>query len=161
MAIFKKYLWVIIVILAFVVDRLTKTLVLNNFTLGEVVNIMPFFNLYFTFNLGAAFSFLNQAQGWQEWLFGAIAVVVSFFLIVWQLKIPVKDLWLKISLALILGGTLGNLYDRIFYHMVIDFIDFYVKDWHYPTFNLADTAICVGAIMLAIDIVWKDKNIKV
>jgi len=156
---FKKHLnhiWIVIAILTFVLDRITKTLALNYLTLGVPVKVLPILNLFFTFNTGAAFSFLRNAGGWQEWLFSFVAIGVSFCIIIWQLRIPAKKLWLKIALALILGGTLGNLYDRIYYHMVIDFIDFYFKDWHYPIFNLADAAICTGAIMLSIDIIKQD-----
>lgn len=154
----KKYLWIFITIFIFIIDRVTKNLVLNNLTPEFPVNIFPMFNLFFTFNTGAAFSFLNKAGGWQGWLFGAIAVGVSIFLVIWQSKITVEHLWLKITLALILGGTLGNLYDRVVYHKVIDFLDFYFKHWHYPAFNIADAAICIGAVMLIIDTMRKPKS---
>jgi signal peptidase II len=154
----KKYLWILIAVFIFVIDRVTKSLVLNHLTLAEPVNILSMLNLLFTFNTGAAFGFLNKASGWQEWLFITIAVGVSIFLIIWQLRIPVKYLWLKIAAALILGGTLGNLYDRIVFHKVIDFLDFYFKKWHYPVFNIADAAICVGATMLIIDILLQEKR---
>lgn len=154
----KKYLWVFIVILVFVVDRITKNLMLDYLYVEEPVGVLPILNLFLTFNPGAAFSFLKHANGWQEWLFEAIAIGVSIFLVIWQIKIPVKQLWLKIALAFVLGGTLGNLYDRILYHAVIDFIDFYFKNWHYPTFNVADIAICVGAGMLIIDIFKRKKT---
>ena len=130
---------------------------LNHLTLEEPVNIFPILNLFLTFNTGAAFSFLNEAGGWQEWLFIGIAVAASIFLTIWLIKIS-KETLLKISLALILGGTLGNLYDRIVYHKVIDFIDFYYEKWHYPVFNLADSAICIGAILLLIDLFRKPKS---
>ncbi|MBU0744920.1 MAG: signal peptidase II [Gammaproteobacteria bacterium] len=157
----KKHLWIVIAILVFAIDRFTKSMVLDNLILEEPVNVFPMLNLFFTFNPGAAFSFLNKASGWQEWLFGGIAVGVSIFLVIWEFKIPVKDLWLKIALALVLGGTLGNLYDRVVYHKVVDFIDFYFKQWHYPAFNIADAAICIGAFMLIIDIMRKEKHKKV
>ncbi len=154
----KKHLWVLLVILVFTLDRVTKYLVLNYLVLEEPVPILPILNLLFKFNLGAAFSFLDQAGGWQEWLFGSVAVGVSIFLIIWQLKIPVKYLWLKTANALVLGGTLGNLYDRAVYHKVIDFIDFYFRHWHYPVFNIADSAICIGAAMLIIAMLREEKK---
>ena len=157
----KKYLWILIAVFIFVIDRVTKSLVLNHLTLEEPVNILPMLNLLFTFNTGAAFSFLNKASGWQEWLFITIAVGVSIFLIIWQLRIPIKYLWLKIAAALILGGTLGNLYDRVVFHKVIDFLDFYFKNWHYPVFNIADAAICIGATMLIIDVWLQEKRKKI
>lgn len=154
----KKYFWLFVAILIFSLDRITKTLVLHYLAIEEPLPVLPLLNLFLTFNTGAAFSFLNQAGGWQGSLFVVIAVAVSFFLIIWQFKIKASQLWLKIALALIQGGTLGNLYDRIAYHKVIDFIDFYFNQWHYPVFNLADSAICIGAIMLIIDSVGKEKN---
>ena len=156
----KKHIWIFITILVFALDRVTKILVMNYLPLEEPINILPMFNLFLTFNTGAAFSFLEQADGWQEWLFKAIAVGVSVSLIIWQFKITTKHLWLKTALALIIGGTLGNLYDRVIFHKVIDFLDFYFRQWHYPVFNIADSAICVGAIMLIIDIMRKERKTK-
>lgn len=153
----KKYYWLFIAILIFVLDRITKTLVLQYLPFRLPVDVFPGFNLFFTFNTGSAFGFLNNASGWQEWLFSSIATAVSIFLIIWQFKINTKYAWLKIALALILGGTLGNLYDRMFYKYVIDFLDFYFREWHYATFNLADSAICVGAGMLITHTFHKEK----
>lgn len=157
MNLLRRYIWILIAALIFAIDRVTKTMILNHLTLEEPINLLPILNLFFTFNTGAAFSFLNWASGWQEWLFIAIAASVSIFLIIWQIKINHKQSLLKIALALILGGTLGNLYDRIIYHKVIDFIDFYYEKWHYPIFNIADSAICIGAIFLLIDLIRKEK----
>jgi signal peptidase II len=153
----KKYYWIFIAILIFVLDRITKMLVLQYLPFRLPVDIFPGFNLFFTLNTGSAFGFLNTASGWQRWLFSGIAIAVSIFLIIWQFKINTKHAWLKIALALILGGTLGNLCDRISYHYVIDFLDFYFREWHYATFNLADSAICVGAGMLIIQTFHKDR----
>jgi signal peptidase II len=154
----KKNYWVFITVFIFALDRLTKTLVLQNMDLEQPINIWPIFNLFFTFNTGAAFSFLNQADGWQGWLFSGIAIAVSIALVIWQFKIDSQHNRLKIALALVLGGTLGNLYDRIIYHSVIDFFDFYFRQWHYPTFNLADSAICIGALMLIIDVFYNKEK---
>lgn len=154
----KNYYWIFITVLIFALDRVTKMLVIQHLQFDTPVHVLPMFNLLFTFNAGSAFGFLNQAGGWQEWLFSGIAVAVSIFLIIWQFKIDAKHhAWLKIALALVLGGTLSNLFDRIVYHQVIDFIDIYFRQWHYATFNLADSAICMGAIMLIIDTIHKDK----
>ena len=106
----KKHIWIFITILVFALDRVTKILVLDYLPLGEPINILPIFNLFFTFNTGAAFSFLEQADGWQEWLFKAIAVGVSVSLIIWQFKITTKHLWLKTALALIIGGICTMLF---------------------------------------------------
>lgn len=154
----KKHLWIFIAVLTFVLDRITKILALNYLQLEQPLNFLPILNLFLTFNAGAAFSFLNKAGGWQAWLFSGIAAGVSIFLVIWQTQITTKYLWLKIALALILGGTLGNLYDRFAYHGVVDFLDFYFQQWHYPVFNIADSAICIGAIMLMIDIMGKKKG---
>lgn len=152
----RKHLWVFMAATVFAVDRITKSMVVHYLTLGEPVNILPMFNLFFTFNTGAAFGFLNKAGGWQRWLFAAVAICASISLIVWQLRVPAKCQRSKIVIALILGGTLGNLYDRIIYHKVIDFIDIFYKNWHYPIFNVADIAICIGATMLILDILRQD-----
>lgn len=147
----KKHYWIFIAITIFALDRITKILVMQYLPFRLPVNILPMFNLFFTFNTGSAFGFLNNASGWQGGLFSCIAIIVSLFLVIWQFKISPKHVWLKIALALILGGTLGNLYDRIVYNHVIDFLDFYFKEWHYATFNLADAAICIGAGMLILN----------
>lgn len=153
----KKYYWVFIAISIFALDRITKTLVLQYLPFRLPANIFSGFNLFFTFNTGSAFGFLNNASGWQGWLFSGVAIAVSVFLVIWQFKISTQHAWLKIALALILGGTLGNLYDRMIYNHVIDFLDFYFRQWHYATFNLADSAICVGATMLIISSFHKEK----
>lgn len=149
---FANCYWVFISIFVFAVDRVTKLLVVHYLQFNFPIAVFQSLNFIFTFNTGAAFGFLHQASGWQGWLFSGLAIVVIIFLTIWLFKIDTNHHWLKIALALVLGGTLGNLFDRIAYHYVIDFLDFYFKQWHYPTFNLADAAICIGAIMLAIDI---------
>ena len=159
MKICKQYFWPIISIVVFILDRVTKTLVMQLLLPEQPVKVFPNFNLFFTFNTGAAFSFLSNASGWQNWLFIMIASVVSISIIVWQInntKQPVTAL--KIAFALILGGALGNLYDRIVYKYVIDFLDFYFHQWHYPTFNFADSAICIGAGILLLSMLRKNEE---
>lgn len=151
------YFWVCIAIFIFALDRISKILVMHSLPFLRPLNIFPGFNLLFTYNKGAAFSFLNYASGWQEWLFGAIAVIVSIVVITWLIRHKQAHIWTKIAAALILGGTLGNLFDRVFYHYVIDFLDFYFLQWHFPVFNIADSAVCIGAIMLMIEIIRKDR----
>lgn len=159
MLIFKKNYWLIITLIIFILDNTTKILVLTYLPLHTPINIFPSLNLLLSFNTGSAFGFLHAAGGWQKWIFAVIAALVSLFIIVWQLKINTKhNKLLVIALSFVLGGTLGNLYDRIFYHKVVDFIDFYIQNWHYATFNIADMAICIGAGLLIIDIFNKDKN---
>jgi len=156
---FKKYYWVIIALGVFTLDNITKTLMLTYLPLYTPINIFPSLNLLLSFNTGSAFGFLHEASGWQKWIFAGIAALVSLFIVIWQLKLNIKhNQLLVIALSLVLGGTLGNLYDRIFYHEVIDFIDFYIKTWHYATFNIADMAICIGAGLLIVDTFKKDTN---
>jgi len=152
-----KYFWIFIVIIIVALDRGTKMMTVDNLPFEQSVNILPHFNLFFTFNAGAAFSFLEKASGWQEWLFAATATLISIFLLVWLCRIPEKHSWLKVALALILAGTIGNLYDRIMFRHVIDFLDFYIDKLHWPAFNIADSAICVGAIMLVVDLACRGK----
>lgn len=155
----KDTLWILIAVLVIAVDAITKFIVGKYLLFEQPVKVLPFFNLYFTYNRGAAFSFLDSASGWQQWLFGVVAIGISIIVVRWLLKLKKSQIWLSVSLALILGGALGNLYDRIVYHYVIDFLDFYYQAWHWPAFNIADSAICVGAIMLVIDVLWKKDKI--
>jgi signal peptidase II len=133
-----------------VLDYVTKVAVLQSFAPGESRAVAPFFNLVLVFNKGAAFSFLATAQGWQTLFFAAIAIVASVvisFLIVRNRR---NSLFCT-GLALILGGALGNLYDRVVYGHVVDFLDFHAAGWHWPAFNVADSAITVGAGILIVE----------
>lgn len=150
----KNIFWLLITAAVFIADRLTKFLVVKYLVFNQATEILPFFNLFFTLNSGAAFSFLSDAGGWQSWLFIAVGVIASLLIAFWQLHIT-NNRWLQIALALILGGTLGNLFDRIFFGYVIDFLDFYYSSAHFPAFNLADSAICIGTVMLVIDMLNK------
>ena len=150
----------LLVVLAIVLDQITKVAVIRHFQFAERLNIIPnFFDLTLVYNTGAAFSFLADSAGWQRWLFALIAVVVSAVLVVWLKRLGRDDTWLAIALALILGGALGNLYDRIAYGHVIDFILVHWQNrWYFPAFNFADSAICVGAVMLALDMFKSKKS---
>lgn len=117
----------------------------------QPIPIVPGFNLTLMHNTGAAFSFLSQAGGWQRWFFIGIASVVSIVIIVWMNGLPKNKYWLLTALALILGGAIGNVCDRIILGYVIDFIEVYYGDMFWPAFNIADSAITIGAIMLIID----------
>jgi signal peptidase II len=133
-----------------VVDYITKVAVLGSFAPGESRALAPFFNLVLVFNKGAAFSFLATAQGWQTLFFAAIAMVASVVISVLIVKNRRKALFCT-GLALILGGALGNLYDRLVYGHVVDFLDFHAAGWHWPAFNVADSAITVGAGILIVE----------
>ncbi|MEE8054725.1 MAG: signal peptidase II [Gammaproteobacteria bacterium] len=135
-------------------DQWTKALASTYLPLAEPVPIGPLFNLTLVHNTGAAFSLLNEAGGWQRWLFIVLALGISAFIGVWLWRLPREKRWVACALALILGGALGNLWDRMMLGYVVDFIDIYYQDWHWPAFNLADSAITVGAAMLVLDVIW-------
>jgi signal peptidase II len=139
-------------------DQLTKYLAVYFLVLHEPKPILPFFNLTLAYNTGAAFSFLNQASGWQAWLFSGIAIIISLIIIVWLYRLPSDKPWLSCALALILGGALGNLIDRIVHGYVVDFVDLYIGQWHFAFFNVADAAVCIGALMLALDLFRHPKD---
>ena len=150
------WLWVTIIVLA--IDRITKYLALEYLPPYSPVPIFPHFNLTLAYNTGAAFSFLGKASGWQIWFFGAIALIVSIGILCWLYKLSSKNRWLSIALTLVVGGALGNLLDRFLYAHVIDFLEFYAGNWYWPAFNIADSAICVGAFMLLIDAIFFKKK---
>jgi signal peptidase II len=144
--------WVGFALLLVLVDQLTKQAVIENFTLYQRQNVLPFFDLVRLHNTGAAFSFLAGAAGWQNQLFMAIAAGVSLGIVWWLALLPRGGkLTLTVGLALVLGGALGNLIDRALYGYVVDFLLFYWRDWSYPAFNLADSAITCGAILVLFD----------
>lgn len=140
-----------IAIFAIILDQLTKMLILNHFDYLERMNIVPdFFDLTLVYNPGAAFSFLAGAGGWQKFFFLALAVVICFFLV----RAIIKDEFGgvgKWGAAMIVGGATGNVIDRLIHDHVIDFLLFYYKEWYYPAFNVADSFICVGAVLLVLD----------
>ncbi|WP_114192677.1 signal peptidase II [Edaphovirga cremea] len=144
-----RWLWLALIVL--VLDLGSKQWVMAHFYLGESVPLVPFFNLTYAHNPGAAFSFLADKGGWQRWFFAAIALVISVVLIVLMYRSSAKQRLVNAAYALIIGGALGNLFDRMVHGVVIDFIDFYVNDWHWPVFNLADTAICIGAVIIVLE----------
>jgi signal peptidase II len=131
-------------------DYISKIAVLRSFSPGESRVVTSFFNLVLVFNKGAAFSFLAAAQGWQTLLFAVIAIAASVLVSFLILKNRERG-FLCSGLALILGGALGNLYDRLVYGQVVDFLDFHAAGWHWPAFNVADSAITVGAGILILE----------
>lgn len=144
-----KWWWLMALLL--VADQLTKQLVISNMALHESIELLPFFNLTYVRNYGAAFSFLSDAGGWQRWFFTVIAVVVSIVIAVWLSRVKADQLKLSLALSLVLAGAIGNLIDRSIYGYVIDFFHLYYQNWHYPAFNIADSAICIGAALLIWD----------
>lgn len=140
--------WYLLALAVIGVDQATKLLAEASLELYRPVAVMPYFNITLAYNEGAAFSFLADAGGWQRWFFTVLALVVSSVLAVWLARLPSHQRVLALALALVLGGAVGNLIDRVAYGHVIDFLDFYVGDWHWPAFNIADSSIFVGAALL-------------
>ena len=140
--------WYVVAIVLLIADQLAKYTITQNFLYGEYINIFPGLDFTLVHNTGAAFSFLSDAGGWQRWLFLIISLAASIVLIVWLYRLKASQFFLSTSLALILGGALGNLYDRIFLGYVIDFIDSYYGIYHWPVFNIADASITLGAVFL-------------
>ena len=151
--------WLVLSVLVLVIDQVSKAHFEGALEMFQQIVVIPdYFSWTLAYNTGAAFSFLADSGGWQRWLFAVIAVVVSAVLVVWLKRLGRDDTWLAIALALVLGGALGNLYDRIALGHVIDFILVHWQNRHYfPAFNFADSAITVGAIMLALDM-FKSKK---
>lgn len=149
----------LLVLVAIVLDQLSKVAVLKSFVFAERLSIIPdFFDLTLVYNTGAAFSFLADAGGWQKYFFLALAAAICFYLA----RAIVKDdfgCWGKTGAAMIIGGAIGNVIDRILHGHVVDFLLFYWQDWYYPAFNIADSFICVGAVLLVID-GFKYKKVK-
>lgn len=153
------WLWLSAIVI--VLDRMTKIWMSKALLLNDPFEITPFFNLTLSHNKGAAFGMLNNASGWQQWMFGVIAVVVSVVIVIWLKRMRHdQSAWLPIALAFILGGALGNLFDRIFIGHVIDFLDMHINAWHWPVFNVADIAICIGAFMLMLDFMFDHQKQK-
>ncbi|NWA82786.1 signal peptidase II [Pseudomonas poae] len=151
--------WLVLSVLVLVIDQVSKAHFEGALEMFQQIVVIPdYFSWTLAYNTGAAFSFLADGGGWQRWLFAVIAVVVSAVLVVWLKRLGRDDTWLAIALALVLGGALGNLYDRIALGHVIDFILVHWQNrWYFPAFNFADSAITVGAIMLALDM-FKSKK---
>jgi signal peptidase II len=142
--------WLGIALVIIVFDQLTKSLILANFAYGDSVHVTPFFNVVRVHNTGAAFSFLAGASGWQRWFFVGLGAVAAGF-IVWMLRSHGGQKMFAWALALILGGALGNVIDRLLHGYVVDFIQVHWADRFFPSFNLADSAITLGAILLIVD----------
>ncbi len=151
-----KWLWLAVLTIA--LDFITKQMAENFLTYAQPVYVLPVFDLTLLYNKGAAFSFLANESGWQRWFFTAIAISVSAVLCVWLMKLKENEKWLAVALALVIGGALGNLYDRLAYGHVVDFIHLHWGNKYFPAFNIADSAISVGAVMLLIDSLIFQRN---
>lgn len=149
--------WLWLSLLVVIIDQWSKTAVEQSLSLYERIAVLPFFNITLAYNPGAAFSFLAQAGGWQRWFFAAVALLASTFIIGWLLK-KKENTYVRVGLTLVLGGALGNLWDRLVLGHVVDFLDFHWAGWHFPAFNLADSAITVGVFLLIIDMFITKEN---
>ncbi|ELS8949226.1 signal peptidase II [Vibrio fluvialis] len=145
--------WLWLALLVFVADIAIKLVVMDSMGYGweNRIEILPFFNLLYVHNYGAAFSFLSDQAGWQRWLFTGIAFAVVGLLAFWMRRLPSSDKWNNMAYALIIGGAVGNVFDRVVHGFVVDYLDFYWGTYHWPAFNLADSAICIGAAMIILD----------
>lgn len=144
------WLWLVAALVLALLDQLTKQWVLASLQPGDSIVIAPFINLVLWFNRGAAFSFLADGAGWQRGFLIAIAVAAALF-IVWLLRRHRNETLFCAGLALVLGGAVGNLWDRVLHGHVVDFVLLHAGSWHWPAFNLADSSITVGAAMIIID----------
>lgn len=143
-------LWLGWAMLVLVLDQFTKVLIMGYYQLGDQVAVTSFFNVVRVHNTGAAFSMLAGAGGWQRWLFTGLGLGAAA-LIVWMLRRHSGQKLFAFALASLLGGAVGNVIDRLLYGYVVDFLDFYWRGWHFPAFNLADSAITLGAACLILD----------
>lgn len=148
----KSLCWLWLSFLVISLDQLTKYMSVSNLTMGSPKQLLPIFNLSLAYNRGSAFGFLNRPGTWQVYFFAAIAIAVVVFLVVWLARTPAMMRLRACGIALIIGGAIGNFIDRVRLHAVIDFLQFHVSDWYFPTFNVADTAVTLGAICLIISL---------
>ena len=142
--------WLGLALLLLIADQFTKVLIMGYYKSGDGTYVTSFFNLVRVHNTGAAFSFLASASGWQRWFFTGIGVAAALF-IIWMLRAHAGQKLFSFAMACILGGAIGNVVDRSLYGYVVDFLDFHYASWHFPAFNVADSAITVGAICLILD----------
>ena len=146
-------LWLLLAIVVIALDQWTKWLASGQLSYGVPVEILPVFNLTLQHNPGAAFSFLADAGGWQRWFFTAVSLLVSIALVIWLSRLEAQEKLMAASLSLILGGAVGNLWDRIELGYVVDFISVHYQQHFFPAFNIADAAITVGAALMILDMI--------
>jgi len=145
------FAWLLFSVVIVVLDLWTKQIATDSLMLYRPVELTSWLNMTLAHNYGAAFSFLSDAGGWQRWLFTGLASVVTVVLVVWLLRLPANEKLTAAALSLVIGGAVGNLIDRIMNGYVVDFIDVFYQDHHWPAFNLADSAITCGVVLLLID----------
>lgn len=152
--------WYLLAGIIIVIDQLTKYWITDVFFYGEILEILPILNLTLVHNMGAAFSFLSDAGGWQRWFFALVSLVVSVILVVWLSRLKGQQNLLAVALVLVLGGALGNLWDRVLLGYVVDFVDVHYQQYHWPAFNVADAAITLGAVLLILESLLASKQNK-
>ena len=151
--------WFVLSFVTIIADQVSKLLVIENLSLYQRIPLMPVLDLVRLHNTGAAFSFLADASGWQNWFFTGVALIVSLVIIWWLMTLPRRGrIVLASGLALVLGGAIGNVIDRSLYGYVVDFILFYYNSWSYPAFNIADSAITVGVGLILFDGVFLERR---
>ncbi len=143
--------WLGLSLLAIVLDQGSKLIIDGSMQLYQSIPVLPSFNLTYVHNTGAAFSFLSEAGGWQRWFFAGLALGISIIIAVWLSRLQKHETLLAIALSLVLGGAVGNLIDRLAYGYVIDFLDVYYGTWHWPAFNIADSAITLGVALMLLE----------
>ncbi len=151
-------LWILIAILVIALDQLSKWWIRALFELYEAIPVFPGLQIIYVRNLGAAFSFLSSAGGWQRWFFIVLSVLASIAIVIWISRLPKQRRLEALGLSLVLGGAIGNLVDRVLLGYVVDFIDVYYQSWHWPVFNVADSAITVGVAIMIIDILFYQRH---
>ncbi len=143
--------WLGLSLFAILLDQGTKLAIDSSMKLYQSIPVLPFFKLTYVHNTGAAFSFLSEAGGWQRWFFAGLALAISCGIAVWLARLKQHETLLAVALSLVLGGAIGNLIDRLAYGYVIDFLDVYYQTWHWPAFNIADSAITLGVILMLLE----------
>jgi signal peptidase II len=144
-----RWLWLSLLVL--VLDQLSKLWVMSSLELYQRIELMPMLDFTLVYNRGAAFSFLSDASGWQRWFFAILAVGISVAILIWMRRLARGETRVAIALALILGGAIGNVWDRMLHGHVVDFILVYYRNWYWPAFNVADSAIFLGVTLLLLD----------
>ena len=148
---FSMLKWLGLSLFAILLDQGTKLAIDSSMKLYQSIPVLPFFKLTYVHNTGAAFSFLSEAGGWQRWFFAGLALAISGVIAVWLARLKQHETLLAVALALVLGGAIGNLIDRLAYGYVIDFLDVYYQTWHWPAFNIADSAITLGVVLMLLE----------
>ncbi|CAK0750369.1 lipoprotein signal peptidase [Gammaproteobacteria bacterium] len=152
-----RWLWVSVVIV--LIDQATKFAITAKMTLHQIIEILPVLNITLTYNPGAAFSFLADASGWQRWFFSGLTIIVSGVLVSWLHRLQSEDRLQAIGLVMVLGGALGNLWDRLWLGHVVDFIQVHWQNAYFPAFNIADSAITLGAACIILNTMFFEQKI--